>query len=146
MIDILINDVFIYIDIDSDMTVSHKMDVINPTTGIPRKAVLNQCSPLCMNDPGLLIIRSTFIQIITTLMQIWFLTLCIHCFSGLHGIEIYRSNGSIKTGFRWSWPFHSNMVDQHCWGLLISPWKKWRPFRTRYFQMHFHEWNILYFD
>ena len=27
-----------------------------------------------------------------------------------------------------------------------SPWTKWPPFRRRYFQIHFHEWKILYFD
>ena len=26
------------------------------------------------------------------------------------------------------------------------PWTKWPPFRRRYFQMHFHEWKVLYFN
>ena len=26
------------------------------------------------------------------------------------------------------------------------PWTKWLPFRRRYFQIHFSEWNILYSD
>ena len=30
--------------------------------------------------------------------------------------------------------------------LLIPPWTKWPPFRRRYFQMHFSESNVLYFD
>ena len=25
-------------------------------------------------------------------------------------------------------------------------WTKWPPFRRRYFQMHFHEWKVFYFD
>ena len=33
-----------------------------------------------------------------------------------------------KLGFNWS-----------------TPWTKWPPFRRRYFQMHFHEWKLLYF-
>ena len=27
-----------------------------------------------------------------------------------------------------------------------SPWTRWPPFRRRYFQMHFREWKVLYFD
>ena len=29
---------------------------------------------------------------------------------------------------------------------LITPWAKWPPFCRRYFQMHFREWKVLYFD
>ena len=29
---------------------------------------------------------------------------------------------------------------------LISPWTKWPKLRRRHFQMHFHEWKVLYFD
>ena len=29
---------------------------------------------------------------------------------------------------------------------LISPWRKWPPFRRRQLQTHFHEWKVLYFD
>ena len=29
---------------------------------------------------------------------------------------------------------------------LICPWTKWPPFRRRYFQMHFRQWKVLYFD
>ena len=29
---------------------------------------------------------------------------------------------------------------------LITPWTKWLPFRIQYFQMHFREWKVLYFD
>ena len=29
---------------------------------------------------------------------------------------------------------------------LTSPWTKWLPFRRWYFQVHFCEWKILYFD
>ena len=29
---------------------------------------------------------------------------------------------------------------------LISPWTKWMPFPRQHFQMHFHEWKVLYFD
>ena len=29
---------------------------------------------------------------------------------------------------------------------LISPWSIWTPFGRRYFQMHFYEWKVLYFD
>ena len=37
------------------------------------------------------------------------------------------------------------------WSIIIIslphiPWIKWPPFRRRYFQMHFREWQILYFD
>ena len=32
------------------------------------------------------------------------------------------------------------------WSWLISPWTKCPPFRRRYFQMHFHEWKVLYFE
>ena len=28
----------------------------------------------------------------------------------------------------------------------ICPWTTWPPFRRQYFQMHFHEWGVLYFD
>ena len=27
-----------------------------------------------------------------------------------------------------------------------APWTKWLPFLRRSFQMHFHEWKVLYFD
>ena len=29
---------------------------------------------------------------------------------------------------------------------LISPWTKWPPFHRWYFQMHFREWQVLYFN
>ena len=29
---------------------------------------------------------------------------------------------------------------------LISPWTNWLPLRRQYFQMHFHEWKVFYFD
>ena len=29
---------------------------------------------------------------------------------------------------------------------LICPWTKWPPFHRQYFQMHFQEWKVLYFD
>ena len=29
---------------------------------------------------------------------------------------------------------------------LNSPWTYWLPFRRQYFQTHFHEWKVLYFD
>ena len=28
----------------------------------------------------------------------------------------------------------------------LPPWTKWPPFYRQYFQMHFHEWKVLYFD
>ena len=30
--------------------------------------------------------------------------------------------------------------------LLISPWTKWLPFHRWHFQMHFHQWKVLYSD
>ena len=32
------------------------------------------------------------------------------------------------------------------WVNSFSPGTKWPPFRRRYFQMHFCEWKVLYFD
>ena len=38
------------------------------------------------------------------------------------------------------------------WGYVLNvllthlPWTKWLPFRRQHFQMHFHEWKLLYFD
>ena len=33
-----------------------------------------------------------------------------------------------------------------CYLNSISPWTKWPPFRRGHFQLHFHEWKVLYFD
>ena len=30
--------------------------------------------------------------------------------------------------------------------LTHLPWTKWPPFPRRHFQIHFHEWKVLYFD
>ena len=33
-----------------------------------------------------------------------------------------------------------------CGLYLIFPWTKWLPFRRQYFEMHFREWKVSYFD
>ena len=38
------------------------------------------------------------------------------------------------------------VLQHHRLQQLISPWTKWPPFRRRYFQMHFREWKVVYFD
>ena len=59
----------------------------------------------------------------------------------------------------WSWQFNVVIKIQDsfydCAGILLlitdtyalthpTPWTKWPPFRGRHFQMHFHEWKVLY--
>ena len=39
----------------------------------------------------------------------------------------------------------SAITDTDAW-LTHLPWTKWLPFHRQYFQMHFREWNVLYFD
>ena len=36
----------------------------------------------------------------------------------------------------------SLLVGTNWFPLLISPWTKWSPFRSRYFQTHFREWKV----
>ena len=44
-----------------------------------------------------------------------------------------------------SWRPIWQIVNRPRWAPLTN-WAKWTPFRRRYFQIHFREWNILHFD
>ena len=50
--------------------------------------------------------------------------------------------------WHWSTRRISAMPVKHSWSLWLTqlPWTKWPPFHSRYIQMHFREWKVLYFE
>ena len=70
-----------------------------------------------------------------------FLEIPCHHLTLMEAIQIcYSSPSSLK---------QASLLWVIClWWMLFThlPWKKWPPFRRRYFEMHFHEWKFLYFD
>ena len=61
----------------------------------------------------------------------WFETLWRSC-------DVFVLKYSQKTAYKNTGSFPPLM--------LLFSWAKWSPFRRRYFQMHFLEWKVLYFD
>ena len=79
------------------------------------------------------------------------------------GVFFYLRPNKRLSKHSWGWWFEkaSCSLWRHCNGFgpadvsktanklliqLISPWTKWLRFRKRYFQLHFREWKVLYFD
>ena len=65
---------------------------------------------------------------------------CLNCMGSDRTYAIWRCRKPFN-----QWQRNFLMKASIPLGLLISPWRKWPLFRRQHFQMHFHEWKVLYF-
>ena len=77
---------------------------------------------------------------------------CTSCAISSHKGFFYKSklgNSAMNLGHGWLFISTQNITMQYIWfiySLTHLPWTKWPSFRRRYFQMHFREWKVLYFN